>query len=82
MTCPPHDSLHRLFLSHGDLLPTAPLASLHVSFTHRRLARHTGRCIACFVPFSTSELPRCWLHRLFLSLANILPAVQIVASLG
>jgi hypothetical protein len=50
-------------------------------FPHWRLARRAARCIACYVNQSTSCPPCRWLHRLFLSLVDVLPDATLSTSL-
>jgi hypothetical protein len=63
-----------------EIFVAAPLAGSLVSLTGQPLARRTARCIArLFLP-PTSCPPRRSLRRLFLSLADILPAVELAVS--
>jgi hypothetical protein len=80
-SCPPRCSLHSSFLCLVDVLPTAPLAAQLVSFSCQRFARRAARCITCFFLLLTSCPLRRSLHRSFLSLADILPAVPPAVSL-
>lgn len=76
--CPPRRWLHRFFLSLVDILPAAPLAVSRVSFTRRRFAHRTARCIARF--FFVEVLPVS-LYCLLVSLIDVLPAAWLAASL-
>jgi hypothetical protein len=82
-SCPLRCLLDRLFLSLVDLFSAAPLRrSLDLSsLLHRRLVRRAAHCNACLFRLSMSCLPRCWLHRLFVLLVDVLPAVPLAASL-
>jgi hypothetical protein len=81
MFYPPRRSLHRSFLSLANDLSAAPLAASLVSFSSRRLARRAVRCIVGFFLSSMFCPQRRSLHRSFLSLANVLPAAPLAASL-
>jgi hypothetical protein len=82
---PPCRSLHRTFHSLVEVSTGAPLAASLVYFSYRRLARRAARWIARFflftTPSPTSRSPRRSQHRLFLSLADVLPATPLAASL-
>jgi hypothetical protein len=78
---PPRHLLHRLFLSLRHVLPAVPLAASLVAFTGRHPTRLAARSIAGSFHASTSCPPRHLLHRLFLSLRHVLPAVPLAASL-
>jgi hypothetical protein len=68
-------------LSLVDDLPTVPFAASLVSFTRRRLGRRAARSIACSFHASTSYPPCRLLHRLLLSLVDVLPAKPLTESL-
>jgi hypothetical protein len=70
-----------LFLSLVNVLPTAQLAESLDSFTRRRLACRAPHCIACSFYSSSSCPMHRSLHRMFLSLADALPAMPLTASL-
>jgi hypothetical protein len=75
--CPTRRSLNRSFLSLADTLPAVPLGESLVSFSFRRLARHSARCI---LRFFLLQMPCPWRHSLnrsFLSLADALPAAPL-----
>jgi hypothetical protein len=80
-SCPPRRSLTRSFLSLADVLPAAPLVVSPVFFTRRRLSHRAAVCIARFFLLPMTYPPRRSLHHSFVSLADFLPAVPLVAYL-
>jgi hypothetical protein len=81
MCCPPRRPLNRSFLSYTDVLTAAPFDAPRVSFCYRRLAHRASSCTARFFLSLTACPQRRSLHNLFLSLADVLPAVPLGASL-
>jgi hypothetical protein len=79
--CPPCRWLYHLFRSLVQVLPAAPLAASLVCFFCRRLAFRAARCITRFCLLLTSCAPRRMLNRSFVSLAVVLSAALLAASL-